>query len=129
MSVFIVDNETYVKAFNTLLLNSDHVIKRISEAYGAEKLKEEIHKLHKANHLSYAIRYDEQLDYSPLVIRDNDFSRFGNLYQLLKSLQCINYQIELDKEKFDYDFINRVMEVVKDAIIESHSLYDEAVWG
>lgn len=130
MSVMTVNNQTYVKVFNTLFINQNYNIKRIKESLGAKKLIDEIQKLHKANYESFTRSYKiSDLQYEPLTIKDNDYSRFDNLFQLLKSLKCIKYNIELEPKEFDYTFIDRAIEIVKDAIIESLPEYEKAIWS
>ncbi|MDD9309810.1 hypothetical protein PUS82_00495 [Cytobacillus firmus] len=129
MSVFLVEDETFVKVFNTLALNQNHLIKGLSEGYGLSDLKGEIERLHEANYRSYYMRYNEIPNYKPLVISERDFSRFDNPHQLLKSMECILYQIELDEKSFDYSFINRAIYLVTRSIIESLPEYDKAIWG
>ncbi|PKR83020.1 hypothetical protein [Heyndrickxia camelliae] len=93
-------------------------------------MKEDIQKLHTANYESYARLYKiPHFQYEPLVIKDNDYSRFDNLCQLLKSLECIRYNIELGPKEFDYTFIEKTIQVVKNAIIESLPEYEKAIWG
>jgi hypothetical protein len=129
MSVMMVHSKTYVKVFNSLVLSQNWIVKQIVQNYGFVGVKKEIQKLYEANYQSYAERYKIPVEIEPLVISDKNFDKCESLCQLLKSLKCIEYQIELDEKKFDYKFLRKSISIITSAIIEGHPDYQSANWG
>lgn len=134
MSVFIVSDATYQKVANSLFMPGDSGYLRIKcfvESYVVQKywrtaIEDEIEKLRKANYLSYEQRYKTPVTYIPLSYSASR-ERFQNLPELLKALECIDYQIDLND--FDFTFVRGLVRVIKDTIIENLPEYQNAQWG
>lgn len=129
MSVMIVKGETYVKLVNSIYLHGENwIIDHALNGMDFEAVCNEFKKMHWAVKESYNRRYRES-GYRELKISDKDYSRFDNPCQILKSLECIKYQIELDEKEFDFIFLNKMIETYKTVIIEGLDEYKEAQWG
>lgn len=88
--------------------------------------------LQSMNAKSYSERYEESLDYVPFK-EVNIVKEHNNLSSLLKSLQCLYYNIELDKltdeEKEALKFLKEHIEAIKNYLINQITEYKEAKWG
>lgn len=127
MSVMGINDETFVKVYNTLLIMQETQIKFTISHFARDaktNLFNLIDGLRKANIDSYNERYNKNCSLIPFsdVISSGTLSRV----QLLKSLQCIDYNIEL--KEYDYSFIKKLIEDIKDSIINSLPEYEAAKW-
>ncbi|KJD43988.1 hypothetical protein [Paenibacillus terrae] len=130
MSVKMISNITFSKVLNSLFYNYHHRIKPYMEQFqDYNKMKGLVEELRLANKKSYALRYkyNEEVQYFGLVYDSNE--KFPNNTSTLKALQAIKYNIELPENEFDYTFINTAIEVLKNAIIEDLTEWQEAEWG
>lgn len=126
MSVMIVSDETYNKVASTL----EHH-KLYGRMYGVQKIlwnvdiQKFIEKIRAANYQSYAERYREETEIPPFKFRQ---AITVNEYQLIKSLDCIAYNIEL--EQFDgSETLYKLMNAIRKHIVMRLPEYDNAAWG
>lgn len=118
MSVSIVSNDTYINVANALIRCQDPIIKKLVEKLNVSRLGliSEIERLRQANYDSFTKCYPhDPRKADPLMFLMED-PQWHNA-QLLKSLQSIHWQLELDD--FDDSFIIAVIERLKDALCES----------
>lgn len=126
MSVFIVDDATYIKIAGTLDHHKryGHAAHNIQHALRDVDVKTFVQILRFANYVSFEKPYQESAAVPPI--------RFStqipmNHYQLLKSLNCIQYQIEVKHQA--EDTIERVISAVQYEIISTLPQYNAANWG
>lgn len=134
MSITIVCNSTFQKVANTLFHPRNYRIKCFMESYSErnlwpncwEGIIQEIEKMRVAQYRSYEQRYKEGKICEPFNYCESR-DRYAHLAELLKALECIIYQIE--EKDFDATFVQELIPVIKDAIIEDLPEYKAAVWG
>lgn len=75
---------------------------------------------------SYAIRYSE-------ITRMDEFKPVScepaNIYQLLKTLQCIRYQIEVDEDSREIKALDGWIQSIMQGIIGQAPEYEAATWA
>ena len=91
MSVMVLSKETFQKIGNACtMLNAC----TCSNMY-SDDLEEIVKSLYHLNIVSYNLRYDDNLQEENLNLRTSK-KRFNNHFELLKALQCLKYNIELN---------------------------------
>lgn len=148
MSVMLLNKKQFERVFASIYMphqNRDFTFLK-NELLGDwdqhKTLFKQIEALYKANHISYVERYSHYEDIKnitlePLQIESClEAKSYDNYSQLLKSLQCIRYNIEeifnFEKLKYEYPidmtFIDTLINGLKDVIIYSLEEYNRAVW-
>ena len=140
MSVMLLCDTTYNRVINTLNLITYHTqathhqdtLRRYTQQRSSKgntgfALAILFSRAH--NWRSYKIRYydSEMLPYEKLVYtHGNDDGTYENIWALLKSLECIQYQIET--EKGDHLLVE-IIDMVKKHAIALVPEYENAAWG
>ena len=137
MSVMVLDVKTYEKISNSgSLLNKVFYGKNFSFDYLYELSKI----LYNFNVASYNETYldKENVDFVfAEKINKNSKEKFNNVFELLKSLQCVRYNIIYSKYDFKKDiegyksieFLESAIKRIKDYIIENMEEYKISKWG
>lgn len=137
MSVMVLDVKTYEKITNSgYLLNKVFYGKNFSFDYLYELSKI----LYNLNVVSYNETYldNENVDFVfDEKINKNSKEKFNNMFELLKSLQCVRYNINFDENSLKADseeynsliFLEKVINRIKDYIIENMEEYKISKWG
>ena len=137
MSVMVLDVKTYEKISNSgSLLNKVFYGKNFSFDYLYELSKI----LYNLNVVSYNETYldNENVDFVfDEKINKNSKEKFNNMFELLKSLQCVRYNINFDENSLKADseeynsliFLEKVINRIKDYIIENMEEYKISKWG
>lgn len=125
MSVFVVDNATYNKIAGTL----DHhkrygQASYIHHAVRDVDVKAFVQILRVANYASFEKRYREPSAVLPIQFTTQTPM---NQFQLLKSLDCIRYQIEVKHQA--EDTLEQIISGVQREIISNLPQYNAANWG
>jgi len=89
--------------------------------------------LTRLNYLSYNYRYNETGKTSRKFASRLNFNKGKqtNLFQALKTLECLSYNIEGEKlEKCKcFKELDRLIDAIKSKIISQNPKYEAAVWG
>ena len=88
-----------------------------------QKLFNELYLL---NALSYADRYNENFQ-EPVKLRFDKGKKVSN-WQLLKSLECIRYQIEVENNK-NVETLDKLISELKNRLIDMIPEYKNAKWS
>lgn len=151
MSVMILTLNHYKMVYNKACTYRHKKIMDIDYCYtlssgiSYNRLKYLVKDWYKMNVLSYNYRYnrnvtDIEVDSALSAIDSWDYETIKDKpcspYQMLKTLQCIRYQIEYDsfneKEKDMYrvslEILNRAINDIMDAIVSQIPEYKEAKW-
>lgn len=142
MSTFVLKTETFEK-----ISNSNHMISKA--CYGKtiyfDEFLEVVNTWQRLNIRSYNIRYPEDIITSEeeeifYKIDSRSKEKFNNIYELLKSLQCLRYNIDFyledknDIEKISHKEEASIQELesyirkIKDYIIFENEEYKIAAW-
>lgn len=144
----MLDREVYKQVANKLwsytfnkTVDLNYCDTAISSFRTEESLKKCVQDWYFLNEKTYLSKY-KVLDLKP----DKELSLtlsvpLINTYQVLKSLECIKYQIELttievsddyhitNNEAISYEILRRLIESISKRIIEETPQYKEAKWG
>lgn len=90
------------------------------------KFQKLFNELYLLNALSYADRYNEGI--RPPKPLNFDKGKAQNPYQLLKSLECINYQIEVEDNPH-VETLHKLIKELTHRLIESNPDYKTAKWS
>lgn len=96
MSVMLISKETFQKIGNSCVMLNNCTCSNIY----SDDLEEIVKSLYHLNVVSYNLRYKENLQEENLNLRTSK-RRFDNHFELLKALQCIQYNIELNSSSSD----------------------------
>lgn len=146
MSVLVVSKKTYENVFTKAVRYSFNWENGISRCDFFSGMRErEIAELVKVwcrlNEESYCVRYEEKIEnvHESLNLDYNMNCKVIHACQMLKSLQCINYNIEevtikqvrelKQEEREAIENLNEIIHQIRSAIIEDMSEYQEALWG
>lgn len=152
MSVMLLDLSVYKAVFNKACGYRYRKTVDINYCYtlslGEGRIREWVEQLYEMNEVSHAVRYRKEVDWEGLdiplsIIRDwryNNTKGPGcNAYQMLKHLQCIHYQIEMDeirraglmKDCYEeaYRMLEKAIGEMQSHIIHAIPEYKEAKWG
>lgn len=112
------------------------------KTYYTDELEPLVYGLYLANAKSFRERYSEQVDvidfetFKREIQPDFISNRYKDIYQFLKSIQCLRYNIEIDIKKEDnvsiirgIEFLNDLIHGLESIIIRSHSEYEQAQYG
>ena len=134
MSVMVLNLKTIEKLGNNI-----SIIKKVT--YDSVDLNRWENLLQDAYHLnikSWNLRYPSDIidDADEIVFYTPDFSnkeKFNNECEVLKSMQCLLYNIEIDKadhqEQLTIKLLNDIIDKLKNYIINSLDDYKTAQWG
>ena len=137
MSVMVLDVKTYEK-----ITNSGYLLSKVfyGKSFSFDYLYELSKILYNLNVVSYNETYldNENVDFVfAEKINKNSKKKFNNVFELLKSLQCIRYNINFDENSLKADseeynsliFLEKVISRIKDYIIENMEEYKISKWG
>lgn len=127
MSVMIINVETFENVAESLFFNYNYRLKGKFQDF--KDVKALVTSWFELNCLSYSIRYNENVStYGPNF--EKKAEKLSNI-QLLKSLECIRYNIEFDKEEEHTSVrkLEKFITLMKDIIIEDLVEYQTAQWG
>lgn len=126
MSIMILNTVTIEKLSNSYLYIKNSMHENISY----EEIETTLKIAYNLNIRSYNERYQENNIYEPNF---NNSEKFDNIYQVLKALQCLIYNIEVADmcyyEKNSYEKIKIWIDRIKDYIITNNENYIAAQWG
>lgn len=124
MSVMILPDQTYQEVVRALQCSRGDSVSYLAGRYD---ITEEIEKLRVANTTCYNNRYKENIRLQSITYttKHNGISNF----QLLKSLECIRYQLEPEFVSFNEQFLDKLIHAVMADIIHDINEYEEADWG
>ena len=134
MSVMVLNLKTIEKLGNNI-----SIIKKVT--YDSVDLNRWENLLQDAYHLnikSWNLRYPSDIidDADEIVFYAPDFSnkeKFNNECEVLKAMQCLLYNIEIDKpnhqEQLTINLLTDIINKLKDYIINSLDDYKTAQWG
>lgn len=132
MSVMLIDPKSFKK--NVDALNRFSWLYLYGKTLYFDEIEPIMDTLQEMNVRSYNERYNENAEVIPY--REVYTSeRHNNLLELLKSLQCLRYNIELDEKKFTFNkyrawkFLNDQIEAIKSYIISELPEYKNAQWA
>ncbi len=126
MSVMVLSDSLYSVVLENIgrFQNHPFILPKRTDA------EQDILLLRKMNYKSYGARYDEVVETPEFILRD---APKVTSHQLLKYLQCIRYQIELEKLNFDEkQALSRLdgwITLCKDGIIALLPEYINAEWS
>lgn len=87
MSIMILDNKNLGK-----VLNSSYLINQYSsKKYYYDNLKSILNNAYKENQINYNKKYNEKND---IITIETNNKKCDNIYQVLKTLECLKYNIE-----------------------------------
>ena len=137
MSVMVLDVKTYEK-----ISNSGNLLSKVfyGKSFFFDYLYELSKILYDLNIESYNETYldNENVDFVfAEKINKNSKEKFNNIFELLKSLQCVRYNINFDENSLKADseeynsliFLEKVINRIKDYIIENMEEYKISTWG
>ena len=137
MSVMVLDVKTYEK-----ITNSGNLLSKVfyGKNFSFDYLYELSKILYNLNVVSYNETYldNENVDFVfTEKINKNSKEKFNNIFELLKSLQCLRYNINFDENSLKADseeynsliFLEKVINRIKDYIIENMEEYKISTWG
>ena len=137
MSVMVLDVKTYEK-----ITNSGYLLSKVfyGKSFSFDYLYELSKILYNLNVVSYNETYldNENVDFVfDEKINKNSKEKFNNMFELLKSLQCVRYNINFDENSLKADseeynsliFLEKVINRIKDYIIENMEEYKNSIWG
>ena len=137
MSVMVLDVKTYEK-----ITNSGYLLSKVfyGKSFSFDYLYELSKILYNLNVVSYNETYldNENVDFVfDEKINKNSKEKFNNMFELLKSLQCVRYNINFDENSLKADseeynsliFLEKVINRIKDYIIENMEEYKNSTWG
>ena len=137
MSVMVLDVKTYEK-----ISNSGNLLSKVfyGKNFSFDYLYELSKILYNLNVVSYNETYldNENVDFVfTEKINKNSKEKFNNIFELLKSLQCLRYNINFDENSLKADseeynsliFLEKVINRIKDYIIENMEEYKISTWG
>lgn len=127
MSVMLLDDKVFATVLNNIGNFREYPYHMPMRMDAERTIKE----LREMNIKSYSIRYNEDVD--AFDFQPNVRTEKINVYQLLKYLQCIRYQIEIDKPNFDekiaLNYLDEWIEMLKSGIISNIPEYANAKWA
>ena len=145
MSVMIVSDETYIRMYqkmksyqNRWIVNKNYCH---TLALSDKECKEVVLTWRFLNLWSYDCRYNTQTDYG---LEDKSFSEkldaaptdetAMSIYEMLKSMQCVRYQIEVNTTQNKLwskcmDYLDKAIIELSDRIIKSLPEWNAARWG
>ena len=104
------------------MLNSVYLINQYSnKKYYYDDLKMILNNAYKDNQTSYNEKYNEESDIITIEINNK---KCDNIYQVLKTLKCLKYNIEENNTQ-----LNILIDNIVDGIIHNTKEYKEALWG
>jgi hypothetical protein len=135
--MMIEDPKSYARIGNTILENQK-LFSCWSTVY-SDEMRRLLYGMYLANLRSYNERYEEN---SEPFYSFEDFDRtvkccheeYSDMYQLLKSLHCLDYQIEVESKKvigYEFngiEFLKKVIRTVEWYIINQSGDYEKAKW-
>lgn len=138
MSVMLLTNNHFAICQNS--------ITKFSNAFNYQKpiltfeTRDYFKTLKRLNEMSYLVRYKDEEILSEPFKENNNY--FDNIYQLIKALQCIRCNIELDNkelqlDKFEFEFeyknvidwLNQMIDRLTLYVIQSSQEYKNANWS
>ena len=133
MSTMVISNETFGNVANTLFFHRHYRVKNeLARFKDWANFKKHIEALRIANVESYNKQYkhieDAEIELDDFSY-DNYKGKFVHDAATLKALHAIIYNIDFDKEEFDYTFINTAIEALTSMIIFESPEYKAAKWG
>lgn len=145
MSVMIVSDETYIRMYQKM---KSYQNRRILDnnychtlALSDKECKEVVLTWRFLNLWSYDCRYNTQTDYE---LEDKSFSEkldaaptdetAMSIYQMLKSMQCVRYQIEVNTTQNKLwnkcmEYLDKAIIELSDRIVKSLPEWNAARWG
>ena len=143
MSVILMNTpKGYARIINTYLDFKEQLRCHVWETFYADELEPIVYGLYLANAKSFSERYNEEvetLDFDTFKkeLHSNSLAnQYPNIYQFLKSLHCLQYNIEINIKKEDnisiingVKFLDDLIKGLESIIIRSHSEYEQARYG
>lgn len=135
MSVMLISQQSFKNNLLSLYMYYSKI--NYGKKIHYEQMKEHFENLYSLNVKSWNARYPGYtVEDISINLSNNNYKLHGNLYSLLKSLQCLNYQIEIDEikditpdEQRAYNFLQNTIERIKDYIITETEEYKNAEWA
>lgn len=136
MSVALLSDHTYnrvIKTLNHLTFHAEHLtidqdtlrnFSFLHSCKGKNGLEHALKYARAQNYRSYKQAYfeTENVEYSKLVY--TECAPYANFWQLLKSLECIQYQLATSNTMLD-----KVTALVRSHCINTTADYNSATWG
>lgn len=134
MSVMVLNLKTIEK-----LGNSSLIIKKVTyDSVDLNRLENLLKEAYHLNIKSWNLRYPSDIidDADEIVFYTPDFNnkeKFNNECEVLKAMQCLLYNIEIDKpnnqEQLTINLLTDIINKLKNYIINSLDDYKTAQWG
>ena len=137
MSIMVVSKETFQKIGNSRVMLNNCTGGNIY----SDELEEIVKSLYHLNIISYNLRYDDNLQEENLNLRTSK-KKFNNHFELLKALQCLKYNIELNsysssdkqyntsyKEELYLEWLDEKIKCIMSYILNDIEEYKLAQWG
>ena len=137
MSVMVISKETFQKIGNSRVMLNNCTGGNIY----SDELEEIVKSLYHLNIISYNLHYDDNLQEENLNLRTSK-KKFNNHFELLKALQCLKYNIELNsysssdkqyntsyKEESYLEWLDEKIKGIMSYILNDIEEYKLAQWG